>query len=326
MRTTVPSVRTIVFICTLLISSISYSQSFISGNGKYEYGIGAGPLFFLGDLAGNAGEGKGFVKDVNLSQTKFVLGGFLNYYPAEWLGFRFALNYGRLQGDDALTKSNGGDERFRKERNLHFRSSLVEGYAALEISPTVFLEQYEDMKGKIRPYGIAGVGMFKFNPQGRYYDLATGGYKWVDLKPLRLEGQGMEEYPDRKEYKLMQMHIPMGFGVKYYVKENMYIGLEVMHRKTFTDYIDDVSTNYVDPNVFNKYLTPEQQPLANQLHYRENLSFNSPQARFDVGEQRGDPKENDSFFSSIMRFGWRLSDPNSPGSRSARQMRCPSFY
>ena len=42
----------------------------------------------------------------------------------------------------------------------------------------------------------------------------------------------------------------MGFGFKYYLKENMYVGIEVLHRKLFTDYIDDVSTGYIDPDYF----------------------------------------------------------------------------
>jgi hypothetical protein len=45
MRTTVPSVRTIVFICTIFLSSVSYSQSIILGNGKTEIGYGVGPHF-----------------------------------------------------------------------------------------------------------------------------------------------------------------------------------------------------------------------------------------------------------------------------------------
>ena len=34
----------------------------------------------------------------------------------------------------------------------------------------------------------------------------------------------------------------MGFGAKYYVSDRVNLSLEVLHRKTFTDYMDDVST------------------------------------------------------------------------------------
>ena len=141
---------------------------------------------------------------------------------------------------------------------------------------------------------------------------------------LHTEGQGMAEYPDRPNYKLHSFEIPLGAGFKYYLKENMYIGMEVVHRKSFSDYVDDVSKDYIDNTLFANYLSPEQAAMANQLYFREN------QAGFRgspvVGEQRGNPNQNDSFFSTILRFGWRLNDSNSPNGRAARMMRCPAFY
>jgi hypothetical protein len=310
-----------------LFSRTAFSQSISSGNGKYEFGVGVGPLFFLGDLGGNSGKGTTFIKDVNLPLTKLSKGLFANVYPAEWLGFRIAINHGILEGDDSKIQSKGeGAEQYRKDRNLKFQSSMLEAYVATEIYPTVFLEQYDGLQGKLRPYGVVGVGMMKFNPKGQYYD-ANGNAQWVALQPLRLEGQGMKEYAQRKEYKLTTMELPMGFGAKYYIRENMYVGMEVLHRITFTDYIDDVSTTYIDPTLFNRYLTAEQTAMANQLHFRENFVPGGTRARFPtLGEQRGDPTENDSFFSTIIRLGWRLNDNNSPSGRASRQMRCPSFY
>lgn len=321
MRTTVPSVRTIVLIVLFFSFSLSsFSQSITTGNGKYEVGVGIGPLFFLGDLGGNTGEGRTFVKDVNFPLTRLAKGLYVNVYPTEWLGFRLALNQGKLEGDDSKIEGKGGGEEARKFRNLKFKSNLFEAYVATEIYPTVFLERFDGLQGKFRPYGIVGFGAFKFNPKGEYTQ--GGKTEWVPLQPLRLEGQGMAEYPDKKPYSLTSYEIPMGFGFKYYLRENMYVGMEILHRKTFTDYIDDVSTSYIDPIYFSQYLSPEDAQKANYLHNRQNNGLTRPPS----GEQRGDPTENDSFFSSIIRFGWRLNDNNSPGGRAARQMRCPSYY
>lgn len=327
MRTTVPGVRTFVLICFLVCSSLSgFSQSITTGNGKIEIGLGVGPLFFLGDLGGNQGVGTRFVKDVNFSATNLAKGVYANIYPAEWLGFRVALNHGRLEGYDSLINSKGTAEQFRKDRNLQFQSPLLEAYAAVEIYPTVFFEQYDGLAGKIRPYGLIGIGMFRFKPQGKYY-APNGTAQWVDLQPLRLEGQGMAEYPDRKPYKTTSMEIPIGAGFKYYVKDNMYVGFEVLHRKSFTDYVDDVSTTYIDNNLFANYLTPQQTAMANQLYYRENFVPFQPNLNRPLNnEQRGSPKQNDSFFSSIIRIGWRLNDSNSPNGRALRQLRCPAYY
>jgi hypothetical protein len=320
MRPTVPGVRTLVLICTFLsLSFSSFSQSITTGNGKYEFGIGIGPMYFLGDLGGHSGEGTTFLKDLNMPMIKLSKGIYANIFPAEWIGFRIAANHGVLEGDDAVINDKGGAERFRKDRNLSFRSSVLEVYAAAEVYPTVFLEQYEELAGKFRPYGVIGVGAFHYNPKTKYDG------KMVALNPLRLEGQGMAEYGDRKVNSLTSYEIPMGIGAKYYIKDNLFIGLEVLHRKTFTDYIDDVSTTYINPDLFDKYLAPQQAAIAKQLHYKELSSQTRTPTGID-GEQRGDPSQNDSFFSTIIKFGWRLNDWNSPGGRASRQLRCPSFY
>lgn len=324
MRTNATNVRLSVLICLFTFLSIhSNAQSLHFGNGKFEVGLGIGPSFFLGDLGGSEGKGKTFIKDVDMPLTKLMKGIYINVYPAEWLGFRFAGNIGYLEGDDAQAPNKGGAERFRLYRNLKFRSNLWDAYAGLEVYPTVFLEQYDGLQGKLRPYAFVGVGAFHFNPQGEY-TASNGSKTWVDLKPLKLEGQGMSEYPDRKEYALTQLMIPMGGGIKYYVKETFYIGFEILHRKTFTDYIDDVSTKYIDPRYFDAYLPATQAAQARQLAFREQIPNSTVSRRF-INTQRGDPKENDAYFSSNLRAGWRFNS-NSESARAKKQLKCPVYY
>ena len=313
-------VPTVVLLLALNICSLrSSSQSITSGNGKVEIGLGFGPMFFLGDLGGTAGVGKPFVKDVDFPVTKLGKSLFLNYYPAEWLGFRVSLNHGVVAGNDSEAPNKGGAEVDRLERNLSFKSSVLEGYIAAEIYPTVFFEKFDGLIGKFRPYGIIGVGMMKYNPK------AMLDNKWVALHPLRLEGQGMAEYPDRVEYKLVQKEIPMGLGFKYYLKDNMYVGMELLHRQLFTDYMDDVSTGYIDPSLFDAYLPAADAANAKRLYYRGTYIGATTRPGDIQTYQRGDPTENDAFFSTILRFGWRLNG-NDPNSRARKQMRCPVFY
>ncbi len=323
MRTIVP-VRLFVLICALLLfSSAGKTQSFSIANGKIEIGAGIGPMFFLGDLGGSKGTGKTFIKDVDLPLTKLNKGLYMVIYPAEWLGFRIAANISHVEGDDAQTPDKGGRERSRKQRNLKFRSNLQEAYAAVELSPTVFFEQYDGLAHKIRPYLVGGLGIFHFNPQGEYIN-ANGTTQWVDLKPLKLEGQGMSQYPDRKPYSLTQMNVLMGGGIKYYLNDKFYVGFEILHRKTFTDYIDDVSTKYIDPRFFDQYLAPTQAAQARQLMYRENI-LNPTTSRQYINKQRGDPKQNDAYFSSIIRFGWRLGG-DALSKLNKKQLKCPVYY
>jgi hypothetical protein len=115
----------------------------------------------------------------------------------------------------------------------------------------------------------------------------------------------------------------MGVGFKYYIKESMYVGLEILHRQTFTDYVDDVSTSYIDNNLFAKYLTPQQTAMAIQLNNRQGFVPSNPQQlRPIIDPQRGDPTQNDAFFSTIIRLGWRLNHIGP----ELKQLRCPSFY
>ena len=139
MKPTVLLVRKSALVLVLSLTVLfSGAQSISTPNGKFEIGLGIGPMFFLGDLGGNLGKGTYFVKDVNFPVTKLQKGIFINYYPQEWLGFRLAANHGVLEGADSLIKEQGGAETYRYNRNLHFRSTVVEAYAALEIYPTVF--------------------------------------------------------------------------------------------------------------------------------------------------------------------------------------------
>jgi hypothetical protein len=334
MRTTVPSVRTIVFVCTFFLSSLSYSQSVILGNGKTEIGIGVGPSFFLGDLGGNVGADKtsqkpGGLKHLNFPVTKLAKGAFVAVYPKPWLGFRLGVNHTVLEGDDALIPDGEGDEQYRKRRNLNFKTNAFEGHLLAEIYPRgFFAADQEDLIG-LQPYFTAGLGAYKVNPKTRIN--GARGEEWVALNPLMLEGHGMEEFPDRKKYGNIVPSLNFGAGFKFYFGGNKFVGFEMLHRSSKgagADMIDGVSTDYIDPFLFDKYLSPANAAVANQLFFREKELANNPLNRQNpqVGEQRGDPTENDSWFSSIIRFGWRLQDPNSPGGRSARQMRCPSFY
>jgi hypothetical protein len=290
------------------------------GGGKVEIGVGLGPLFFLGDLGGSQGYGKTFVKDVDIPLTKLCKGIYINIEPVEWLGFRLAGNVGVLEGNDAQTPNKGGEEVNRLMRNLSFRSKLLEGYAGIELYPTVFFENFDGLFGKLRPYAVMGLGVFHFDPETK-----DNNGNWVKLQPLHTEGQGFPEYPDRRPYALTQLEMPLGVGFKYYMSDNMYIGLEVLHRKLFTDYVDDVSTNYIDPNYFDYHLSPTDAALAKQLNYRGTYPWVTSPSDV-VGEIRGDPKQNDAYFSTIIRIGWRMNGSNAPNGGAERQMRCPKFY
>ena len=288
---------------TLCLYSTGYSQE--AEQNTREAGFTVGPMVFLGDLGGHAGKGTTFIKDYNMNTTKLAIGGYYAVYPAPFLGFRLSLNYGNIEGSDADIKPAGGDELTRLGRNLDFRSMILEGTLMAEVYPTTLLEDDpDDVAGRLRPYGVIGLGLFHFNPQGSYHDPNTGDTYWVDLQPLHTEGEGFAEYPDRKNYKLTQLNIPIGVGIKYFLSDNVNLSFEIVHRKTFTDYIDDVSTKYIDPSLFYKYLSPTLAPIAVAMSNKANGGYSNKS--YSINSKRGDPSQNDAYFTAQFKLGIRL--------------------
>ena len=310
--------RLIAILLGLLITLNPVHAQNYGGNGRIEIGLGVGPMFALTDLGGSAGIGRGFLKDLDLPQTKASAGLYLTVHPTEWLGIRIAGTMGSVAANDADAPTKGGAEMYRKERNLHFRSKIREAYAALEFYPTVFFEEYADLAGKLRPYGLAGIGVFQFNPEVQDVDGS-----WVKTQPLRLEGQGFAQYPNSKPYQLTQFNLIGGVGFKYYLNQSMYVGTEVVYRKLFTDYLDDVSQDsYVDPIVFDQNLPAAQAEQARRLYYRGVYTY--PTTRpYSEYQQRGDPKQNDGYFSTTIRLGIRLGGEGR--GKTPRGLRCPVF-
>ncbi|MBL7699418.1 MAG: outer membrane beta-barrel protein [Chitinophagaceae bacterium] len=291
-----------------LVSFVSFGQ-YTESTSHIEIGITAGPSNFLGDLGGNMGRGTPFLKDNNFPMTKLTWGGFVSYHPNELLAFRLALNFGSLEGDDAIIKPKGGLEEARKTRNSNFRSKFQEALFLVEVYPTIFLEEDpNDNYKKFRPYVTGGIGAFHFNPQG--FDPVSN--QWVGLKALSTEGQGFAEFPERKPYKLTQMNVPLGIGVKYFLSDNVNLSFEIIHRKTFTDYIDDVSTNYIDPALFYTYLPGNVAALAQRM-------ANKTGGIYDPGDKRGTPTNNDAYYSAGFKLGIRLGD----NSRYGNSTNCP---
>lgn len=202
-------------------------------------------LTFLGGFSNYQGDLQS--KYFTLNQSNLAVGAGLQYDFTPNIAVRLGFNYGSLEADDKL---NSGQLR---ARNLNFQTKLFEGSLLLQY--TLF-----DLSDKrISPYVFAGAAIYHFDP----YTFDTLGNK-IFLKPLSTEGQGLQQYPNRKEYKLNQFAIPFGGGIKFRVSENVTLGYEFGFRKLFTDYLDDVSTRYVDPMI----LASQRGLKAVEMSYR----------------------------------------------------------
>ncbi|MEO5891034.1 MAG: hypothetical protein ABIQ31_12315 [Ferruginibacter sp.] len=319
------------FLFIFCLSISIQAQHFILGTEKMkiEAGLNFGPTFFLGDLGGHRGKGSTFIKDLNVPLTKIMKGAFISFYPAEWFGFRVAAQYTYVEGKDELINTSGEDELYRKQRNLDFRSNMFEAYAAVEIYPLqlLFINREEAYNPKFRPYIFIGAGMFRYNPKGSITD-QNGNVTWHELQPLHTEGQGFPEYPARKTYSLTQMNIPFGGGIKYIASERLSLAIEVLYRKTFTDYIDDLSTDYIDPKLFDQHLSAADANIAKQINDKAFTSYIPGSPRFVPGYQRGNPQNNDAYFSFVLKLGLRLGDLYSGSSEgnAIKKAKCPARF
>jgi hypothetical protein len=217
----------------------------------------------------------------------------------DWFAVRVEATTGRISGADSLLK---GATYFsaigRFERNLHFRTSINEIFVGIELHPlTIIFSNSSRPLPRLSPYIVAGIGGLRFNPQ------ANIDNRWVDLKPLRLEGQGFAEYPDRRQYTGNAIIIPFGAGLKFDVSKKVILRAEVLRRTTNSDYLDDVSRgNWVDPILFFNYLSPNNALLASRLYNRSTV-INPPRDT----RPRGNESNNDVYWNAQVRLGIALN-------------------
>lgn len=232
-------------------------------------------LSFKGGFAGYQGDLK--QKDISFRQMKFVGSLGARYDLTEHIVARTHFSLGSLKADDSKNK-----DQFLKNRNLSFQSKLFEWELGAQYN--IFNLNYKWWT----PYVFAGGALFHFNPTA----LDAAGNR-IKLQPLSTEGQGF--VPGKKAYKRTQLAIPFGIGAEYVVTEDLRVGLELGYRKTFTDYIDDVSTRYVDETA----LFAARGQLAVDMAYKGIGSY--PVA----GTVRGSEKNKDAYYFLQLTLVWR---------------------
>lgn len=243
----------------------------------------------------------------------------------EKLFIRTGFSFAKMSATDATNSDNN------RSRNLNFQSALQEYTAGIEY------RFFSPENIPVTPYIFAGGGVFHYNPY-TYYNTGGKSVKTY-LQPLSTEGQGLSMYPERKEYSLTQFCIPYGVGIKWRINCNLNVGVELRHTKTFTDYLDDVSSTYVNKDA----LLAAKGQVAVDLAWRQDEYNGKPYPDKDV--QRGNPKDGDLYYMAGITVGLKLNDCesgsfslgglfNGPhslfgrkggGSGMRRQMECPRF-
>jgi len=261
---------------------------------RYEWSFGLGASNFLGELGGANQIGTNGFKDLEFSLTRPAISVGLRYKLTPAFSIHSHLTYGHVRGDDKLT-----EEVFRNNRNLNFKSDIYEFNVNFEAA---LLSQREGgiyrLRGVRRTtsfegslYGFAGIGVFHFNPKGQIGD------EWYELQPLGTEGQGISEA--REKYKRTRICIPLGIGARYFFNRRWGVGFEFGIRKTFTDYIDDVSKTYYDKEAIHQKNGDIAAALSDP-----SLGLD-PYATLE-GEQRGDPRDKDVYMFAIISLHYKI--------------------
>lgn len=254
------------FFISLILLVFQTAQGQKSGQTDFEIGVSGGVSWYNGDLNPNVHFGRNYMNRAfglslrrNLNQ-RFAL--------------RWQFNYGEVGANDVLANTS-----FRRNRNLNFSSPIIEFSNTIEFN---FLP-WDALINKHRfsPYSFIGLSGFYFNPT------TTIENSIFELQPYATEG---------RNYRRINVAVPFGFGFKLAINDRFLLSADWGLRRTFTDYLDDVSGFY---------------PIENELEgISEDLSDRSlVQAGPDGtnwGTQRGNALSKDWFSFATATLSIRL--------------------
>jgi hypothetical protein len=189
----------------------------------------------------------------------------LSSYFLDYFSVSGHVTFFSLEGADSLSSYES-----IQERNLSFRSRNME----IIVTGTVYALPMSTrfyQREKFNFYATAGVGAAWSNPRAKYQG------EWYNLRKLKTE---------LVDYQPFTIVLPMGIGVTYKIDAFFNVSVEGMYRYTFSDYLDDVSTQHTDLSNFTD-------PVAAALSDRRPEIGIGPATDGDV---RGNPEKDDGYF------------------------------
>ncbi len=267
----------------LLISNIIYTQPF-------SIGFGIGGANYSGDMTAN-------LKAV-IQQAKPSLGINIQYDFDPFLSLKLGFESLKATANDKL-----GIQEWQKQRDLNFKSSIY----SIDLSANLNIKNLIAQQNTFFNFYLqGGYSFFHFNPVTNFQG------KSVELRHLGTEGQGMLGY--NKKYSSWAGAINFGLCLEYILDNFWSIESQLLLRKTNTDYIDDLSTQYVDYDL----LAQQNGILTAQIGNKNK----APQ-----GSQRGNPVGNDWYQSLVIGVKYRIYSKQHDISRKSRRtnVNCPKF-
>ncbi|PWJ60189.1 outer membrane protein with beta-barrel domain [Dyadobacter jejuensis] len=270
---------TIIFTLSAISQSFSqgYSKSgqrYVQPFGQMSLTVGLGVAYYMGDLRDGID-----MKHLGLGPS-ISLGG--QFRLSENFSARGEFRYYQVKADQQYSKNY--------QNNLSFRTR----------NPDINLGIQADLFGynrhaPINPYLFAGVGATFMTPKAKLGD------NWYSLAPLMTENE---------KYNRLPLVFTGGIGVSVKTTDKLSLGLELCNNFVNSDYLDDVSTTYPDPDA-----------LASDL--ARQLSDRSPEIGLPprmVGGLRGGAAVKDSYLFFQFRAQYMLG--NLQQARARKKLRC----
>lgn len=240
---------------------------------RQEIQMGLCATQFNGDLGGAGGAGIDYsTKDIDWESTGTGIELSYKYRFRPYLATKTCLSLFSVEADDKYS-----EESMRKARNLHFKSRCFDFSQRLEF--IFFANEFNGSfynltsrpkrrKSNTQLYIFGGLGFATYNPKAAYNGV------WTELRLLQTEGQ-------TTTYSKATFIIPTGIGIRIGISKKIRIGIEGNYTKTFTDYMDDVSTKYADPSLLSS-------PAA--------VFLSNPSLAYTTGDKRGDSNQFDAYY------------------------------
>ena len=280
----------IVFLAAILTLTAKAQEEYIQ---KGEFGFSFGAAHYFGDLNTRA----------SVNRPKPAVGIFFRKQFGNYVGLRIGAHYAQLGYSDTYSKND-----YQKTRNLSFNSNIWE--IAVQGDFNFFKFIPSDPDHSFTPYVTLGVGLFSYDP----YAYLNGKKEF--LRPLGTEGQNVG-YDGRKQYSTMAVCIPFGVGIKYNISQKVNLSVEVCHRFTTTDYLDDVSTTYAGtglPGELHNSFPNDAlgQPTVAKLMQDRSYEIDPNYILGREGRQRGWSKQKDQYIIAEIGLSFNISTYRCP--------------
>jgi hypothetical protein len=272
----------VLFSCIICLSFSIVKPAVADGQSSWEIGIFGGISNYMGDLA----------PDPVFKESHPAVGGIIKRNVSNYFSYSLSLNYGKISGNDSNYKSLA-------PRGLKFESHIVEISGQMEFNFLKFGNGDLFKTRRFSPYLFTGLSLFHFDPTVSYQG------NTYDLRALNTEGQGFAPNAP-KEYKLWQLAIPIGGGVKINLSENFNLLALAGYRATFTSYLDDVGGVYVDKQILINNKGDLSAHFSDPTGIAERGGFNGN------GLQRGNPDKNDWYMFYGLTLSYILPGPICP--------------